>query len=179
MDVPHDDYEVLHLGQHSGQCPQLRAIVHGALIRAGVQLLARPPMRADRLGLVVAGVPNITPRRRPPLVKPQFPVARLSHGSAIMRTNTGLETMLPFPAVRAVHAGRRGVKQVVAAVAVPVIASDVYTALVPPAFKRASRALHPYRPDWRHRNPFLFAGQTHGSPAKVRLSARFGLCEVY
>ncbi len=87
--------------------------------------------------------------------------------------------MLPLPTVRAVHPGWRGAEQVIAALAVPVIAADIDRAEIPAALKRASRTLHPYRADWRHSDPLVFAGQAHSGPAQVRLSACLGLCEVY
>ena len=65
--------------------------------------------------------------------------------------------MLPLPAVRAVHAILGGVEQVVAALAVPVQPTKPYWPTIAPAFKPARRAVHPYRPHRRHRDPFVFA----------------------
>lgn len=87
--------------------------------------------------------------------------------------------MLPLATVRAVHPGWRGAEQVIAAVAMPMIAADIDRAKIPATLKRASRTLHPDCPDWRHRDPLVFAGQAHSRAAEVRLSVCLGLCEVY
>ena len=87
--------------------------------------------------------------------------------------------MLPLSAIRAVKPVWRRVEQIVSAVAVPMIAADIERAEIPSTLKRASRTLHPDCPDWRHRNPLVFAGQAHSGPAQVRLSVCLGLCDVY
>ena len=92
---------------------------------------------------------------------------------------SALEATLPLTAVRAVHPGWRGAAQVIAAAAVPMIAAAIDRAEIPSTLKRTSRTLHPDCPDWRHRDPLVFAGQAHSGPAQVRLSVCLGLCDVY
>lgn len=131
-------------------------------------LLTMSPSRYSHRGLA--------PHKFAPMLGAHKPIEATPYGRASW---AALETMLPITAVRAVHPGRRGVEQIVPAVAVPVIPADVHRTFVPAALKRASRALHPHRADWRYRHPLVFAGQAHSRAAKVRRLVCSSLCEIY